>query len=99
MAAELPTSRTEDQMTRHGKASPSLTFNPVEGGVHTHAHMYPHPMRGKRQTDIQVNRLLELSSLPLYVFSFPQLPLTLSILVTGTSDKGRVASFPLWRGS
>lgn len=55
--------------------------------------------RGKVQTDIQVNRLLELNSLPLYVFSFPQLPFTLSILVTGTSDKGRVAPVPLWWGS
>lgn len=55
--------------------------------------------RGKVQTDIQVNRLLELSSLPLYVVFFPQLLFTLSILVTGTRDKGRVAPFPLWWGS
>lgn len=60
----------------------------------THIHR-----RGKVQTDIQVNRLLELSSLPLYVFSFPQRPFTLTILVTGTSDKGRVAPILLWWGS
>lgn len=98
MAAELPTSKLDYQMTKDVKGKPVTELQPC-GGRDTHARMIHIHVSGKIQTDRQTNRLLEFSSLPWYVFSFPQPPLTLSILVTGTSDVGRMAPFLLWWAS